>query len=164
MSRGVAVDLRMGVAGEMRALDASLDLLDEAVAAAFGISRTDLRAMERVSRHGGATAGKLAEELNLTTGAVTGLIDRMQRAGYFQRNGDPRDRRKVVVGLTAKARERERRAYEPLFRESTAQFDRYSAQDLAVITDFLRQARAAVDRAAARVKGASGRAKLKSER
>jgi hypothetical protein len=51
----------------------------------------------------------------------------------------------------------------PLLRESSAQLDRYSAQDLVVITDFLRQARVAVDRAVARVMGGSVRVKLKSE-
>ncbi len=80
------------VAAELRALDRSLDLLDEGVAESFGIKRSDLRAMELVSRDGGLTAGLLATGLGVTTGAVTGLIDRMERMGYFRRQDDPDDR------------------------------------------------------------------------
>lgn len=141
----MAEEMAARVAADMRSLDASLDLLDEAVATTLGISRGDLRAMEVVSRLRGATAGRLATELHLTTGAVTGLVDRMEAAGLFERNGDPRDRRKVVVQLTAKARERERRAYEPLMKGSIELYQLYGAEQLTVISDFLRRAQAAVD-------------------
>jgi hypothetical protein len=65
-------------------------------------SRSLHQTQELVSRQGRATAGQLAEQLRLTTGAVTGLIDRMEAAGYFRRNGDLTDRRTVVIQLTPK--------------------------------------------------------------
>ena len=139
------------ISADMRAFDASLDLMDHAVAAAFGISRTDLRAMELVSRKGSATAGELADQLHLTSGAVTGLIDRMEKIGFFKRNGDPADRRKVVVQLAPKAKEHERRAFDPLQSEAVQVLSRYSPEQLATISDFLKKARAMVERAAARV-------------
>ncbi len=134
------------VAAELRSLDASLDLLDEGVAASFGIKRGDLRAMEVVSRRGRLTAGQLGEELGVTTGAVTGLIDRMERMGYFQRQDDPSDRRKVVVVLTPKARARERRAFEPLERDVQKMLSSYRAADLGLIAAFLRRVGTIVDR------------------
>jgi len=133
------------VAAELRALDASLDFLDEGVAESIGISRGDLRAMEVVSRRGRLTAGQLAGELGVTTGAVTGLIDRMERLGYFQRQDDPSDRRKVVVLLTPKAKARERRAFERLGREMEQMLSTYRTDDLAVIGGFLGRVRAIVD-------------------
>src|SRR5260370_26929507 len=133
------------VAAELRALDRSLDLLDEGVAESFGIKRSDLRAMELVSRDGGLTAGLLATGLGVTTGAVTGLIDRMERMGYFRRQDDPDDRRKVVVVLTPRAQLRERRAFERLGRETEQMLSSYGTDDLALIADFLRRVRAIVD-------------------
>ena len=140
------------VAAELRALDASLDLLDEGVAETFGIKRGDLRAMEVVSRRGRLTAGQLAEELGVTTGAITGLIDRMEEMGYFQREDDPSDRRKVVVLLTPKAKTRERRAFERLGKDMQQMLSSYQADELTLLADFLGRARTIVDQISGRVK------------
>jgi len=139
------------VAHEMRILDASLDLLDASVADSFGIGRSDLRAMELISRTGPASCSQLASQLNVTTGSVTALIDRMERAGYLVRRYDSNDRRKVLVDLTASGRERERQAFEPLARNSVAMLRRYSDADLAVIRDFLSKSRALIEQAVKRV-------------
>jgi len=140
------------VAAELRALDATLDLLDEGAAGSFGIKRGDLRAMELVSRGGRLTAGQLAVGLGITTGAVTGVIDRMERMGYFQRQDDPSDRRKVVVLLTPKAKAGERRAFEGLGRDVEKMLSTYRVDDLAVIADFLRRTRSIVEKRAARIR------------
>ena len=143
------------VAAELRALDRSLDLLDEGVATSFGISRSDLRAMELVSGDGRLTAGQLARGLGVTTGAVTGLIDRMERMGYFRRQDDPRDRRKVHVALTPKAKAQERQAFERLGREMERMLSNYADDDLALIGDFLRRVRGIVDQIGGRPESAS---------
>jgi DNA-binding MarR family transcriptional regulator len=135
----------------MRVLDASLDLLDASVADCFGIGRSDLRAMELISRGGPATCGQLASALNVTTGSVTALIDRMERAGYFVRRHDSKDRRKVLVDLTASGRERERRVFEPLVGKSIAMLRNYSDAELRMIRDFLSKSRLLVEQAVKRV-------------
>jgi DNA-binding MarR family transcriptional regulator len=145
------------VALEIRALDASLDLLDHAVAVSFGIGRTDLRAMELVSRQGPATCSQLASQLHMTSGSVTALVDRLERAGYLQRRYDPADRRKVLVHLTAAGRERERRAFEPLAKDSIEMLGSYTDRDLTVIADFLARSRALVERSTARIDAAPGK-------
>src|SRR5262249_40899598 len=139
------------VARELRVLDACLDLLDATVADSFGIGRSDLRAMELISRNGPATCSQLASQLKVTTGSVTALIDRMERAGYFVRRHDSTDRRKVLVDLTANGRERERRVFEPLARSSIAMLRGYSESDLMAIRDFLRKSHALVEQALNRV-------------
>ena len=135
----------------MRAFDASLDLLDHAVAAAFGIGRTDLRAMEVISRSGPRTAGELAAELALTTGAVTALIDRMEKADYFKRSRSTVDRRQVVIELTAHAKRREASVFGPLARDSARVISRFTSEERVIIAEFLRLAKEVSDEARTRI-------------
>ena len=139
MARRISGESPRAVAELLRILDASLDLLDETTAASFGISRTDLRAMELVSRLGDPTAGQLARELGLTTGAVTGVIDRLEAAGYVERKAHTSDRRSIVARLTAKGRQRERRAFEPVLRKTLALLGTYTTAERGLIADFLRR-------------------------
>src|SRR6185369_1624487 len=69
----------------------------DAVAAKLGLNRTDLDCLSIVHLAGSATAGELAEITGLTTGAVTGVIDRLVQAGFVRRDADPDDRRRVIV-------------------------------------------------------------------
>lgn len=72
-------------------------LLSNAVAARVGVGSTDLEALDLLVLEGPMTAGRLAERTGLSTGAVTGLVDRLEDRGYVRRAPDPTDRRKVVV-------------------------------------------------------------------
>jgi DNA-binding MarR family transcriptional regulator len=72
------------------------------VAERMGLSPTDEKCLDLALRaEGPITAGKIAERSGLSTGAVTGVIDRLERAGYVRRVRDPHDRRKVLVEVTA---------------------------------------------------------------
>ena len=75
-------------------------MLDEAAAEWLGINLTDGRAIDVIDQHGRITAGDLARELRLSTGAVTTLVDRLERAGYARRLADPEDRRRVLIEVT----------------------------------------------------------------
>jgi len=66
-------------------------------AEALGLAPTDLMCMCLLQLHGPATPGWLAEMTGLSTGAVTGVVDRLERAGYAARAQDPQDRRRVIV-------------------------------------------------------------------
>src|SRR6266581_7672060 len=72
-------------------------LYTQAVAEQVGLNLTDLSCTGILTVEGPVTAGRLAELTGLTTGAITGAIDRMERAGYVRRESDPNDRRRVVV-------------------------------------------------------------------
>lgn len=76
------------------------EVMDDAFAALLGVNRTDQRCLDIVQRLGQITAGELAHQSGLTTGAVTAVIDRLEQAGYLRRVRDPADRRKVLVELT----------------------------------------------------------------
>ena len=79
-------------------------MLDEQAASYLGINTTDARALDVIDQHGRITAGDLARELRLSTGAVTTLVDRLERAGYAKRTHDPDDRRRVLLEVTPTVR------------------------------------------------------------
>src|SRR4030081_3058399 len=72
-------------------------LYSQTVAERLGINSTDLECLDCVVLRGPLTAGELAEATGLTTGAITGVIDRLERAGFARRESDGNDRRKVLV-------------------------------------------------------------------
>lgn len=89
-------------------------MLDEAAAEHLGINTTDGRALDLVDQAGGRmTAGGLARELRLSTGAVTTIVDRLQKAGYARRVPDPDDRRRVLIELTPKVARLSEEIYGP---------------------------------------------------
>ncbi|WP_019586044.1 MarR family winged helix-turn-helix transcriptional regulator [Deinococcus apachensis] len=75
-------------------------IFHQAQAARLGLNPTDLKAAGLLRDTGPVTAGELAELMALTTGAVTGVIDRLERSGLVERVKDPADRRRVVVRTT----------------------------------------------------------------
>ena len=70
---------------------------DEALAEHLGLNATDLRCLELVIAGPGLTPSRLAELAGITSGAVTGVVDRLERAGYVTRTPDPADRRSVTI-------------------------------------------------------------------
>ena len=86
----------------VRAYQTSNDNFDQAIADRLGMNRTDMRCVDLIDQAGGMTAGELARAADLTTGAVTAVIDRLERAGMARRVADPADRRRVRVEVTPK--------------------------------------------------------------
>ncbi|GAA0240863.1 MarR family transcriptional regulator [Saccharothrix mutabilis subsp. mutabilis] len=80
-----------------RELSTAVVAFHEAVGARLGVSAVDQRAHALLAKHGPMTAGDLAKLINLTPGAVTGVVDRLEDAGLARRDPDPQDRRRVVV-------------------------------------------------------------------
>ena len=99
-SRGIPRELAQNLVAAVREEQIANEIVDDHVALFLGINRTDGRCLDIVERHGRMTAGALATESGLTTGAVTAVIDRLESAGYLQRVRDASDRRKVFIELT----------------------------------------------------------------
>jgi len=78
-------------------LGTDINAVGQAASAQIGINQTDLICLNALFRQGPMSAGQLATAIGLTSGATTTAIDRLERAGYAQRRGDPTDRRKVLV-------------------------------------------------------------------
>ncbi|HEU4737228.1 MAG TPA: MarR family transcriptional regulator [Solirubrobacterales bacterium] len=105
----------------------------------LGVNHTDLHCLNAIENAGGLTAGELAAELGLTSGAVTGVIDRLERAGFARRVPDPADRRRVKVEVTPAFYACAKRIWGPLAAEWEASLaSRFTAAELSRITEFLR--------------------------
>jgi DNA-binding MarR family transcriptional regulator len=139
------------------------DRFEDAAAAYFGVNRTAMRCMDVLDRVGQLTPGEIAVQTGLTSGAVTAMLDRLERLGLVRRRPDPSDRRRVLVQLTDEAREIAAEIYGPLIGELD-QFERYSDDDLRLITDFMRLATQTLKRHADRVEHQSGRGERQAAR
>jgi DNA-binding MarR family transcriptional regulator len=84
---------------QVRRMGATNAMFVHAVAARLALNPTDYECLDVLDWTGPITAGQLANQLGLTTGAVSGLLDRLQRSGWVERSPDPNDKRKVIVTL-----------------------------------------------------------------
>jgi DNA-binding MarR family transcriptional regulator len=82
---------------EIRKLSAQSVLFSTAISSRLGINSSDLECLDIVNLGGAATAGQLAAATGLSTGAITGVIDRLVKAGFVRRRRDGRDRRRVII-------------------------------------------------------------------
>jgi DNA-binding transcriptional ArsR family regulator len=117
-----------------RELSTAVVAFHEAVGARLGVTAVDQRALAIVAGRGPMSAGELAKEINLTPGAVTGVVDRLERARLVRREPDPDDRRRVVISALPGA-------FGPAFAGLSAAMEelagRYSPQEQRVIADWV---------------------------
>jgi DNA-binding MarR family transcriptional regulator len=126
-----------------------------AIADRAGIHGTDFECLDVLDWAGPITAGELARHVGITSGAVTGVIDRLERLGFVRRTSDPRDRRRVIVELQLLDDERREQMEElltPLQEDMTAINDRFDDDQLATVLEWLRSANDAVDRSTRRLR------------
>ena len=123
---------------ELRINQNASDAMDAAIAEWLGVNRTDVICLDILARLGTVSAGRLAEESRLTTGAVTAVLDRLERAGYVQRLADPSDRRRVLVETTERFKELAEHAYGPVAYALADAGSRFTKEQLAGIREFLR--------------------------
>ena len=104
-----------------------------------GVNPTDLGSLCLLLLHGPAPAGRLAELTGLTTGAVTGVIDRLETGGFVRREVDPADRRKVIVVPDAGRVDRDLFPHFASLKRAAAQqfYDDFSIAELERISEFL---------------------------
>jgi DNA-binding MarR family transcriptional regulator len=124
--------------GEFR-ISGNLDsAFDNVAAERLGVNRTDLHCLNIIESSGGLTAGQLAVEAGLTSGAVTGVIDRLERVGFARRVPDPEDRRRVKLEVTPKFYALADRIWGPLKADWDSRLDRYTTPELERLIEFLR--------------------------
>jgi DNA-binding MarR family transcriptional regulator len=116
-------------------------LMHEAIARRAGLSGTDHKYLGLLIEHGSMTAGELSQRTGLTTGAVTGLVDRLEKKKLARRQFDKEDRRKVIIvpdtGNT-------KRLLDPIFKdlqEKTLEvLSSFSEKELRLIESYFRAA------------------------
>jgi DNA-binding MarR family transcriptional regulator len=114
-------------------------IFGQAVASRVGVSSSDLECLDFLVIEGRVTAGRLAELTGLTTGAITGVIDRMEKAGLVRRERDEEDRRKVYVAIVPEAIAKVGRFYEPLQKAVTRDWEGYTDAELKLLLRFMTQ-------------------------
>jgi DNA-binding MarR family transcriptional regulator len=134
-------DILAEVAEELRLSGVTNDIADQVTADYLGLNRTDTRCLDIIERLDGVSAGRLATEAGLSTGAVTTVLDRLERAGYARRVPDPGDRRRVLVELTPGARQLLRELLAPLVEGTVRQLEGYTTEEVSLVRDFMRDHR-----------------------
>jgi DNA-binding MarR family transcriptional regulator len=120
-------------------------LLHHTVAGKAGLNVTDLQCLNLLSLDGPMTPGRLAQAMGITTGgAITAVVDRLERAGYVRRSRDPHDRRRVIVELVPQATARIAGYFEPVAASVQARFAGFSDDQLRTLLEFARANNAAM--------------------
>jgi DNA-binding MarR family transcriptional regulator len=140
---------------EVRRSQNATDRFDQAVADAIGINRTDLRCLDVIQREGPVPAGRLAEETGLTTGAITTVLDRLERIGYARRVRDPADRRRVLVEVTPRAFEGAVDFYAAHVALAESSYRRYTEAEIELLLGFVRAGRELNEREAAKLEAST---------
>jgi DNA-binding MarR family transcriptional regulator len=131
-------ELTAAVVAQTREQQIAYDRFHDAVASYLGVNRTDIRCLDTLDLRGTRTAGDLAAEMGLSTGAVTAMLDRLEKAGYIRRVRDPADRRRVLVEASDLARERGQVIYQPFAAAVGPLFAGFTDAELTLLRDFLR--------------------------
>jgi DNA-binding MarR family transcriptional regulator len=132
---------------KFREMSTETIMFHQAVADVLGLHITDHKCLDLIHRFGAMPAGRLGELTGLTTGAVTGIIDRLEEAGYVRRTNDPQDRRRTIVEPT-RNRKLERKIemiFMPLHERMHKRLSSYSDSELTFLldatTEFIEQTR-----------------------
>lgn len=123
---------------EVRGWQADQELFDSTVSERAGINRTDWRCLDILGTRGPMTAGQLADAVRLTTGAVTGVLDRLEGSGLVRRVRDTSDRRRVFVEVTDEVGRLGAPVFGPLVADVAEAHAVFDADELETITKFVR--------------------------
>ena len=123
---------------EVRGWQADQELFDSTVIELAGVNRTDWRCLDILGTRGPMTPGLLADAVRLTTGAVTGVLDRLEAAGLVRRIRDTQDRRRVIVEITDEVNRVGAPVYGPLIADAAEAHAVFDADQLELITRFIR--------------------------
>ncbi|WFE22423.1 MarR family transcriptional regulator [Solwaraspora sp. WMMD937] len=104
-----------------------------AIAERLGLTVSDLECLDYLADVGSATAGQVAERTNLTTGAVTSMLRRLQQAGYVSAERDPADRRRVIVALRPERTADLERPYARFAEQTGRLVDGYSVEEIGLL-------------------------------
>src|SRR5579871_5186401 len=124
----------------MRRSTAQGAMFAKTVADRAGISASDMDCMDFLNLEGRMTAGRLAELTGLTTGAITGVVDRMEKAGFVRRERDDSDRRKVFIAPVPERLAEIGRFYVLMQRAMQELSDRYTDAELKLLLRFATEA------------------------
>ncbi len=109
-----------------------------AIADKIGLSATEFEAVDIITNNQPVSAGQLATFCGLTTGAVTGLVDRLERAGFVRRKSDPDDRRRVLLEhvQVPQIESKVRQLYQPIAVAYETLLNKYTPEQLEFLLEY----------------------------
>jgi DNA-binding MarR family transcriptional regulator len=128
-------------------------LLHAVIAERLGLNPSDHKCADLLlSETGVCTPGRMAEQTGLSTGAITGVLDRLERAGFVVREADPNDRRRTLVRLTPERMPNMERIFAPLSDGMERLCGRYTTEQLKLVLKFMGEAEEMAGQAAEEVR------------
>jgi DNA-binding MarR family transcriptional regulator len=130
-------EIIQSIVNKFREMSIETIMFHQAVADVLGLHITDHKCLDLLHRFGAMPAGRLGELTGLTTGAVTGIIDRLEKAGYAKRINDPNDRRKTIVEPTRnkKLERKVEMIFTPLHERMYSLLSSYDDNELTFLLD-----------------------------
>ncbi|MFI2712503.1 MarR family winged helix-turn-helix transcriptional regulator [Micromonospora sp. NPDC018662] len=129
------------ITNDLRRYSSDAQHVGHAFAGLHGLNATDLQAliavMEAELVGDPITPGRLGEVLNLSSGSVTALVDRLERAGHIRRDRDTADRRKILLHYADRGATLAQSFFGPLGRRTDEVMDRFTDDELAVVHRFM---------------------------
>jgi len=132
-------EIIQAIIDKRRQMSTETIMFHQAVADTLGLHVTDHKCLDLIRYYGAMPAGRLGELTGLTTGAVTGVIDRLEQAGYVRRANDPKDRRRTIVEPTRnkKLEGKLEAIFSPLHERMRNHLSSYSDSELSFLLDVL---------------------------
>ena len=123
-------------------------LFTHAIASHIGLSVTEFEFCDVLQSQGPATAGQMGRLCGLSTGGVTGMVDRLEKAGLVHRAPDPADRRRVIIEPIARSDYETtiRQLYAPVSQGFHELMASYSDAEIATILDYMNRSSDMVER------------------
>jgi DNA-binding MarR family transcriptional regulator len=112
-------------------------LFHHAVAERLGLGPTDHKCLDLLRERGAMTGSDLAAITDLTSGAITGVVARLERAGYLRREPDPHDRRQQILHPALERMRDIQHVFDPIRRDVAALLENFDSHQLAAIAEFL---------------------------
>lgn len=113
-------------------------ILHQSIADSLNLNITDNKCLDFIYEMGSVTAGQLAEFAGLTTGAITALVDRLEKNGFVKRDKDVSDRRKVVIKpIKSRNTGNVPVLFDSMNKDYEEFLSKYTEQELTFILDFI---------------------------
>lgn len=120
-------------------------LYQHKIAEQLDVYNHEWNTIDMLSETGPITAGELGRRVGLTTGSVTALVDRLERAGYVKRERHPKDRRSIMIVPQYEDKSEVQHVYETLNQHMTELTNQYTAEQMETIQSFLKATTAILD-------------------
>ena len=141
------VELIGAMIQEARRMSTRTVVFHAAIAERLGLNPSDLKCADLIwNETGPVTAGRLAETTGLSTGAITGVVDRLEKAGFLERVPDPKDRRRVVIQGVKEGRAPDlRHLFIPMMEGMATLCESYTSEQLTLILGFMQRSGAVTE-------------------